>query len=164
VFHSTWGGVSDGPWKTNLTTGSAQNNPYQRAAVAVHGLFALNRSEAIYYTATTDNDGRALDGSCRYEITGRDPDARWWSITAYGGDDYLIPNPAHRHSVSKTAIARDASGDFAAQVGGNADGDNWIPVAVGRFSLTLRLYNPGPSILADPSHAALPDLEKVSCS
>ncbi len=164
MFHSTSGRVSDGPWNTNLTTGSAQNNPYQRAAVAVHGLFALNSSEAIYYTATTDNDGRALDGNCRYEITGRDPDARWWSVTVYGVDDYLIPNPAHRYSVSKTAIARDASGNFAAQIGGTAGGDNWIPVAPGRFSLSLRLYNPGPSILADPAHAALPALKKVSCS
>jgi hypothetical protein len=164
VFHGPSSGVTNGPWKTNLTSGSAQNDPYQRAAVAVHGLFALNRSEAIYYTASTDNDGHALDSGCRYEITGRDPDARWWSITAYGVDDYLIPNPAHRYSVSKTAIARDAGGDFVAQVGGDAGGDNWIPVAPGRFSLTLRLYNPGPAILVDPAHAALPALKKVSCS
>ena len=27
-------------------------------------------------------------------------------ITAYGADDYLIPNPAHRYSVSETDIAR----------------------------------------------------------
>jgi hypothetical protein len=164
VFHSTSGRVSDGPWKTSLTAGSAESNPYQRASVAVHGLFALNRSEAIYYTASTDSDGHALDGHCRYEIAGRDPDARWWSITAYGPDDFLIPNPAHRYSVSKTAIARDASGDFAVQVGSEAVGDNGIPVGQGRFSLTLRLYNPGPGVVLDPAHAALPTLKRVSCS
>jgi hypothetical protein len=164
VFHSASAGVSDGPWKTNLTTGSAESNPYQRASVAVHGLFALNRNEAIYYTASTDGDGRALDGHCRYEIAGRDPDARWWSITAYGPDDYLIPNPRHRYSVSKTTIARDASGDFAVQVGAGAVGDNGIPVGQGRFSLTLRLYNPDPGVALDPAHAALPTLKQVSCS
>jgi len=164
VFRIAPGGVSDGPWKTNLTTGSAQTNPYHRASVAVHGLFALNQSEAIYYSASTDNDGHALDGHCLYEITGHDPEARWWSITAYGVDDYLIPNPAHRYSVSKTAIARDASGDFAAQVGGVAGGANWIPTGSGRFSLSLRLYNPGPSVILDPAHSVLPALKKVSCS
>ncbi len=163
VFRST-PGVSNGPWKSNLTAGSAQSDPYKRAFVAIHGLFALDRSEAIYYTATADSDGHALDGDCRYEITGREPDARWWSVTAYGPDDYLIPNPTHRYSVSKTAIARDASAGFAVQVGGVADGNNWIPVGPGRFSLTLRLYNPGSSIVLDPAHCVLPALKKVSCS
>ena len=163
VFRIAPDRVSDGPWKTSLTAGSAQSDPYKRAFVAVHGLFALNRSETVYYTATADSDGHVLDGDCRYEIAGRDPDARWWSITAYGPDDYLIPNPAHRYSVSKTAIARGGGGDYAVQVGGDAGGDNWIPVGVGRFSLTLRLYNPGRSILLDPAHAVLPALKKVSC-
>ena len=162
--HGTSGGISNGPWKTNLTAGSAQSDLYKRAFVAIHGLFALNQSEAIYYTATVDNDGHALDGHCRYEITGHDPDARWWSITAYGADDYLIPNSVHRYSVSATDIARDASGGFAMQVGGDTGGGNWIPVGPGRFSLTLRLYNPGPSVIRDPAHTALPALKEVSCS
>ena len=158
------GGISNGPWKTNLTTGTAQSNPYYRASVAVHGLLALNPSEAIYYTANTDSDGHALDGHCLYEITGHDPDTRWWSITAYGADDYLIPNPAHRYSVSATDVARGASGAFAVQVGGDSGGGNWIPVGSGRFSLSLRLYNPGPSVVRDPAHTALPALKQVSCS
>src|SRR5262245_22551598 len=102
-----WGGaVSDGPWQTSLDTGSSAANMYQRARVAVHGLLALNRSETIYYTANTDSDGAPLTGACRYELTGRDPPARWWSITAYGADDYLIPNPAGRYSVSMNSVAR----------------------------------------------------------
>ena len=164
VFRIARGAITDGPWKTNLTTGSAQSDAYHRASVAVHGLFALNASETIYYTAATDDDGHTLEGDCRYEISGHDPDARWWSITAYGRDDFLIPNPAHRYSVSKTTVARDAKGDFVVQVGGDSGGDNWIPVGGGRFSLSLRLYNPGPGVVLDPSHAVLPALRKVSCS
>ncbi|MFZ0679357.1 DUF1214 domain-containing protein [Candidatus Binatus sp.] len=124
----------------------------------------MNPSETIYYAARTDNDGHVLEGDCRYEISGRDPDARWWSITAYGPDDFLIPNPQHRYSVSKTTVARDANGNFAMQIGGNAVGDNSIPVGAGRFSLTLRLYNPGPGVVLDPAHTALPTLKQVSCS
>jgi hypothetical protein len=158
------GRIEDGPWKTNLTSGSAQSSPYTRAVVAIHGLFALNQSETIYYTANTDDAGNRLEGNCRYQITGRDPDARWWSITAYGRDDFLIPNPAHRYSVSKTSIARDSHGDFAVQVGGEAGSKNWIPAGRGRFSLSLRLYNPGPDIRRDPARAILPALAMVSCS
>jgi hypothetical protein len=158
------GGVSDGVWKTNLTIGNAQSDPYTRAAVALHGLFALNRQETLYYTATEDSDGSALDGNCRYEIAGRDPSTRWWSITAYGADDFLIPNAAHHYSVSMNTISRDASGAYAVQVGGAGSGPNWIPLAPGHISLTLRLYNPGPDVALDPEHAVLPSLKKASCS
>ena len=81
--HAGWESAMD-RGKTNLTAGSAQSNPYQRAFVAIHGLFALNQSEAIYYTATADNDGRRARRSiAAMRSAGRDPDARWWSITAY---------------------------------------------------------------------------------
>ena len=80
------GDVSDGPWRTSLSAGSAEGGAWLRASVALHGLFALNHSETIYYTATTDGAGAALDAHCRYRVTGRDPPARWWSITAYGAD------------------------------------------------------------------------------
>ena len=157
------GGVSNGPWKTSLAIGSTQSDPYTRASVALHGLFALNRSETIYYTATSDADGNALDGACRYEIAGRDPDARWWSITAYGADDFLIPNPANRFSVAKTTVQHNANGSFAVQVGGANNSANWIPTGAGAFSLTLRLYNPGPTAAIDPVQTMLPTLKKVGC-
>jgi hypothetical protein len=155
--------VSNGPWQTDPTAGSAGSNAYRRALIAVHGLFALTRNEAAYYTAATDSVGRPLDGRCRYEISGHDPDARWWSITAYGADDYLIANPEHRYSVTSTTLTRDANGNFNVQVGGTAGGDNWIALGSGRFSLTLRLYNPGPAILFDPTHVVLPALQRGSC-
>src|SRR5512146_479606 len=64
--------VHDGPWTTNLTVGSSASDMYTRAAVAVHGLLALNRNETIYYAAHTDSDHNRLDGRCTYLITGRD--------------------------------------------------------------------------------------------
>ena len=158
------GGVADGPWKTDLAIGSPQGDPYTRASVAIHGLFALNRSETVYYTATTDADGNALDGSCQYEITGSDPDARWWSITAYGPDDFLIPSPGNHFSVAKTTVARGADANFNITVGGAPKSFNWIATGAGSFSLTLRLYNPGPTVQLDPGNAVLPRLAKVSCS
>ena len=157
------GGIADGPWRTSLSNGAAAGDPYTRARVALHGPLALNRSETIYYTAVRDRDGNRLDGRCVYEVSGHDPDARWWSITAYGPNERLIPNPANRYSVSKTSIARDANGDFTVRVGGAEAGANWIPLSPGRVSLNLRLYNPGPLVSLDPAHAALPAVTKVTC-
>ncbi|HTQ15405.1 MAG TPA: DUF1214 domain-containing protein [Rhizomicrobium sp.] len=164
VFHATMpGGIADGPWRSNLDIGSTGGDALTRARVALHGLLALNRGETVYYTAASDDAGARLDGACTYRISGRDPAARWWSITAYGADDYLIPNPAHRYSVSKNSVTRDAGGTFAATVSPRAAPGDWIATVRGRYTLTLRLYNPAPSVAADPSHAALPRIEKVGC-
>jgi hypothetical protein len=157
------GGVENGSWRTDVAAGNPRGNPYTRARVALHGFLALNARETVYYTATHDSEGQRLDGRCVYEISGHDPDARWWSITAYGPDEFLIPNPANRYSVSKTTVLRGAAGAFLVQVGGANDGANWIPLGPGRFSLSLRLYNPGPRVVFDPAQVVLPTVKKVSC-
>ena len=164
VIRGGWGGeVSNGVWKTSLTVGSSEGGMYQRASVAVHGLLALNRSETIYYTANTDSSGERLNGACRYVLAGRDPPARWWSITAYGADDYLIPNAAGRYSVSKNSVQREG-GAFGVSIARAGSGANWIAVGDGRFSLSLRLYNPDAKVADDPAHVALPTITKVTCA
>jgi hypothetical protein len=157
------GDVNDGPWRTSLDTGSSEGGPYLRARIAVHGLLALNREETIYYTAADDSDGHALDGSCTYRIEGSDPPARWWSITAYGADDFLIPNAADRYSISMNSVARRADGSFAATLSQAKAEGNWIPLAAGRFDLTMRLYNPQAEAVADPANVALPVIRKAAC-
>jgi hypothetical protein len=164
IFRSTMpGGVSDGPWQTNLLIGSSGGDMRTRASVAVHGLLALNRSETIYYSAITDDAGDRLDGRCTYLITGRDPPTRWWSITVYGADDFLIPDPAGRYSISKTSVTRDTSGGFTATLAPNPSGPNALPTGGQKINLTLRLYNPSPAVTADPAHVKLPSIHKVSC-
>jgi len=159
------GDVRDGPWRTSLATGSAQGGAWLRASVALHGLLALNRSETIYYTATTDRLGGKLDAHCLYRVVGRDPPARWWSITAYGPDDFLIPNPQHLYSVSKTSVDRHPDGSgFLVTLGHDDIHSQEIATGKGAFSLTLRLYNPDAAVAADPAHVKLPSIVRVRCT
>jgi hypothetical protein len=165
VFRGTMaGGVSDGPWKTSLYAGSSEGGPYLRASIAVHGLLALNRQETIYYTASTDSDGAALSGACVYQLRGWAPPARWWSITAYGADDYLIPNAANRYSVSMNSVVLGEHSMVVVTVSKTPVAMNWIPVTDGRFNLSIRLYNPDDAVAADPEHVALFDIHKVRCA
>jgi len=157
------GGVSDGPWSTSLDTGSSDSGPYLRARIAVHGLLALSREETVYYSALRDSDGAELDGNCSYRLEGRDPPTRWWSVTAYGSDDFLIPNAANLYSVSKNSVARGSDGSFAVTLSKDKAEGNWIPVVSGHFNLTVRLYNPGAEVIADPAHVPLPTISKVAC-
>ena len=157
------GNVSSGPWHTSLYIGSSEGGPYLRANIAVHGLLALGREETMYYTAVNDSDGHALQGNCRYQIEGRDPPTRWWSITAYGADDFLIPNAADRYSVSMNSVARRADGTFAVTLSQDQAEGNRIPVNAGRFNLTIRLYNPQASVVADPALVELPTIKRAAC-
>ena len=157
------GDVSDGPWRTSLLIGSNQSGMMLRAMVALHGLLALNRSETVYYTATADSAGAKLSGTACYAIEGRDPPAQWWSITAYGADDFLIPNKENRYAVSKNAVIRGDDGAFTITASGRAKGANTLATGERTFSLTLRLYNPDPRVVADPAHAALPSIRAVAC-
>lgn len=157
------GNVSSGPWHTSLYIGSNEGGPYLRANIAVHGLLALGREETMYYTAVNDSDGNALEGNCSYQIEGRDPPTRWWSITAYGADDFLIPNTANRYSVSMNSVTRRADGTFAIALAQDLAEGNRIPVNAGRFNLTIRLYNPQAGVVADPAQVELPTIKRAAC-
>jgi hypothetical protein len=156
--------VGDGPWRTNPQIGSDSGDLYTRASVAVNGLFAVDRSEVIYYVATTDSSGDDLSGDCQYEVTGRDPNARWWSLAAYGADDYLIANPANRYFVDKSSVWRSAGGDFSIAVGPTPQPSNWLPVTGSSFSLMLRLFEPAAALSRAPERADLPDIRRTGCS
>lgn len=140
-----------GPWTTSDATGSADAGPLLRARIALRGLLALTAREAIYLNAATDSAGRPLDGGCTYRIAGAAPAARWWSITAYDADGYLIATPAGRYSIG-------SAGDAAIDATVGPDGG--ITTLKGNpFELTLRAYNPEPSLLS----GEMPVITRLSC-
>ena len=156
--------VHNGPWRTSATTGSADANPYERAAVALAGLYALTRDEAIYYTAFTDSSGERLRGECRYQVRGTPPPARWWSITAYDADHYLVPNAAGIYARNANTLPLAADGRYTLTLSSDATADSGLPIPVsGAFSLTLRLYNPASQVLAQLDTLALPTITREHC-
>jgi len=160
--------VENGPWRTSLATGSTEAGPYLRLVIASGGLLALNRSEAIYFFADTDSDGDRLSGACSYQIAGDLPESRWWSLTAYGPDHYMIPNSQQRYSASPANSAHNTNRRMAVLVGpeilaDRLDGD-WIPSGQAEyFQLTLRLYKPTAAVVADPAAISLPTIVKEGC-
>ena len=105
-----WGAVHVGPWVTPLDAGGVDRSPYLRATAALRATLALSRREAIYFRAATDSAGAPLRGSCNYTLHGPDLPARWWSITLYGADHYLIANPDQRFAYASVNVAHDADG------------------------------------------------------
>ncbi|MGZ6143836.1 MAG: DUF1214 domain-containing protein, partial [Myxococcales bacterium] len=155
------GSTRAGAWTTSATLGSGRGSLYERAAVAVHALFVLERSQALYFQARADDRGARLDGRCRIEVRGRPPPSRWWSITAYGADDFLIPNAEERYSFSGQTIALESDGSFAVRLGSRPEPGNWLPTGGARaIKLTLRLYGPAKALAERPGEAVLPAVKQ----
>jgi hypothetical protein len=142
-----------------------------RAAVAMVGLGANLPADALYPSASVDGQGEPLHGRHRYRIRfepGQLPPVRaFWSITAYGADDYLIDHPAGRHALGDRDPLRlgpDGSLELWVQADEPAPERraNWLPVrADAPFTLTARLYWPRPETLSGawsmPAVERLPD-------
>ncbi|MDO8289784.1 MAG: DUF1214 domain-containing protein [Parvibaculum sp.] len=161
---SVSGNVSVGPWNTNLTVGGVDADATTRARVALFGLLALDKKETIYYTAGTDSAGEKLSGSCTYVLKGRDLAARWWSVTAYDRDSFLIPNEANIFSFSKPSVQREADNSYVVRISADKQPGNWLPVKAGEsFDMTARFYNPEPEVYTAPEKAELPTITKESC-
>jgi hypothetical protein len=128
-----------------------------RAVVAMIGLGANLPADAIYPSARVDSQGRALDGSHRYRMhfdaAQLPPVDAFWSLTAYGEDDFFIDNPLGRYArASHDPLSRNPDGslDLLVQAEPPPTGQhaNWLPVrASAPFQLTLRLYLPRPAAL-----------------
>jgi hypothetical protein len=154
--------IRNGPWWTSLATGGSDAGMYLRAQIAITGLFALTPSEAVYFTAATDDAGEPLRRRCTYLVEGTPLPARWWSITAYGDDNFLIANAANRFSFNMANLPIAADGTFRVIAGPEEQSGSWLPTGAGAggFNLTLRVYNPPPELLADLSHVALPSITR----
>lgn len=145
-------------WDVNLTLGTAGTDGglEARAVIAKYFWGPVPAEEAVYPKLVEADDGLPLDGSKRYALRfgpgGQPPVDAFWSVTAYGSDLYLVPNPQNRYSLSGQTpgldIADDGSVELLLQheppVGREA---NWLPVPAGPFTLIMRLYLPGPAIL-----------------
>ena len=159
------GGIRNGPWTTSLGYGTKATDPLTRAIVARSGLLALPAKETVYWLATTDASGAPLDGNCRYSLSGKPLDARWWSVTVYDDEGYLVDNSGRLWSVNGANVALDDKSEWRVTIAPDQPADTaWLPGVKGQnFQLTLRMYNPGPAFRADPERAALPQLVMEGC-
>ena len=153
-----------GAWSTGKDFGSAQAGPLTRAVVAVKGLLALPASEARYYTATVDDAARPLDGRCSYRVTGGALPARWWSLTLYGADNFLVKNDADIFSVASMALSPAEAGGWTIAVAPDRTAGHWLPTGrAARFDLTLRSYLPADGGRGDLTATQLPKIERIAC-
>ena len=154
--------VHNGAWITDRTFASATSTARTRAYLTVVGLLGLPRSEAIYFIADKTSNGKPIDSDGVYEVSGKSLPGRWWSLTLYGEDQFLMPNPHNRYSVRSTALVPEPDGSFRIRIARVPQPGNWIPMGEGRnLSLLLRVYNPDPGLDNRLETVPLPSIRRV---
>ncbi len=130
-----------------------------RSTVALGGLAALPRVEAVYLTARSDGEGKPLTGdkSWRLKIPPGLPVGAFWSLTMYqqeaDGRLFFVPNALDRFAVGDRSRhlrpERDGSIELFIQ-NARPSGErvvNWLPAPKGKFVLVYRAYLPGAGLL-----------------
>lgn len=120
-----------------------------RALVALVGLGANTVDVAIYPKTEVDENGAALSGEKTYtlhfESLPPTLERGFWSVTAYGGNDFLIDNPINRYCINdRSAFKLNENGtlDIVLSKEAPEDTSNWLPVSDGEFHLFMRIYVP----------------------
>lgn len=134
-------------------------NDANRARVALGGLGALPRSEAIYLTAIADKTGAPLTGTKAYTVhlPAHLPVRAFWSLTIYqqdaGGRLFFVDTPSKRFTVGDRTpdLRAERDGGYDIFVQANAPSGervvNWLPSPKGPFRLIFRAYLPKPEFL-----------------
>ena len=137
-----FGAVPIGPWTAWPKTGSREIDPYARANIARSGELPIGSGDGVAFIAHTDDTGRPLDGRCDVLLSGVTPQARFWTLTFYNPQGYLIGNSVNRQGFTSQEILRRADGSFDIFVAPRARSGNWLPTnGVDSYLLVLRLYD-----------------------
>jgi hypothetical protein len=120
-----------------------------RWAIALGGLGANTVDVALYMKTDVDDSGEALTDEKNYvlhfETFPPVLNDGFWSVTAYGSDNFLIDNPIGRYCVNDRTdfvLNEDGSLDIILSREQPDNIANWLPVSGAAFHFILRIYTP----------------------
>lgn len=152
--------------------GNFGDDDLTRAKVALGGLAALPREEAVYFRAGIDKEGAPLNGKGTgyyLRLPANMPVGGFWSLTAYqqekDGRLFFYNTPTKRYAITDRTkflhVDRNGSVELFLQTekpfGERAV--NWLPIPPGPFVLVFRAYLPR-GAMVDGSFE-MPGVEKV---
>jgi hypothetical protein len=157
--------VSIGAWTAWPKTGTADIDPYARAAVARSGELPIGSGDGVAFLARSDEKGRPLDGRCDISVSGITPAARFWTLTLYDTQGDLVSNSLQRYGFTSQEIVRSADGSFEIRIAPRSRAGNWLPTAgLDRYLLMMRLYDTPVGVSTRSQRdAPMPTITTVGC-
>lgn len=149
-----------------------QGRYMDRMLSAAYGIYGNTKEEALYPAYFVDSDGKALDGSNKYQLTfpaGKLPPVNsFWSLTMYKlPESLLYENELNRYLINSSMtdqLVKNKDGSITLYLQNKAPKAkykaNWLPAPKGPFVSIMRLYWPEQAALDGTWKA--PPLQKVS--
>ncbi|MFJ7955814.1 DUF1254 domain-containing protein [Streptomyces sp. NPDC096319] len=157
--------AKDRGWAVHRGLGDYGTDFAKRAVITRFGYGANLDADALYPHATTDAEGRPLDGAHTYVLhfdAGDTPPVDgFWSLTMMNERQFFVDNPLNRYAIGDRSHLRtnpDGSLDIYVQHAspGPDRESNWLPAPEGSFNVFLRLYWPHqPALTGDWTPPAL---------
>jgi hypothetical protein len=150
-------GFYNGPWKTHLGIAKPETGLIEKAAITRVGLGASHAQETVYWNAFTDSEGNDLNTAYTYkiliitEIPVRKDEHGFWSITAYGADQFLMKTIENIYLVrDEDVLDKQYPISIVLSATPPIDGCLYIPLTSKKqkFTLALRCYRPSDSMKA----------------
>ncbi|HZE46851.1 MAG TPA: DUF1214 domain-containing protein [Xanthobacteraceae bacterium] len=139
---AAFGTLQIGAWTARPKTGTADIDPYARAAIARAGALPVGLGDGVAFLARTDDQGHPLDGRCDTLISGTTPPARYFTLTLYEPDGKLAANSLDRQGFTSHELIRNQDGSFEITVAPRTRAGNWLPTGgVERYILVMRFYD-----------------------
>jgi hypothetical protein len=154
-----------GAWTARPRTGTAEIDPYARAAIARSGELPVGTGDGVAFSASADDRKQPLDGRCDVVVSGVTPAARFWTLTLYDSKGYLVANSLQRYGFTSQEIVRGADGAFEVRIAARSRSGNWLPTGgLDRYALMLRLYDTPVGVATRTQRdAPMPAITTVSC-
>lgn len=154
-----------GGWTVHRGLGDYGTDYTKRAVITRFGYGANLDADALYPHATTDADGRPLDGAHTYVLhfgAGQTPPVDgFWSLTMMNERQFFADNPLNRYAIGdRSGMRTNPDGSLDIYVQHDSPGpdreSNWLPAPTGSFNVFLRLYWPQrPALTGDWTPPAL---------
>ncbi|MEC9342319.1 MAG: DUF1214 domain-containing protein [Pseudomonadota bacterium] len=160
-----FGAISVGPWTAIPYASAGEVDPYTIAKSVVKGSVPLGVTEGLAFNAVRDSEGRALTLACEYEIAGRSPVAKLWTLVTYDSSGKPVePAPGGASALYSGRVLRYSDGSYRIALSRRARPGNWIGVSgTGAFRLTLRLYDTSISGTRQLDALRMPSIVRGEC-
>jgi hypothetical protein len=160
------GALTIGAWTARPRTGTSDVDPYSRATIVRNGELPIGTGDGVAFTATADDNKKALDGRCDVVVSGVTPPARFWTLTLYDRKGHLVANSLQRYGFTSQEIVRQSDGTFEIHIASRSRAGNWLPTGgIERYALMLRLYDTPVGVATRTKRdAPMPTIATVGCS
>ena len=158
--------ITIGSWSARPYSESLQPDPYSRARSSSEGTLSIGLAEGLAFIASHDSNGDRLRLECKYELAGKNPPSRLWTLVATDSNNrILVSEQGQKAALLYNQVVRFPDYSFSIELTDSPVAGNWLPISgSGEFKLIMRIYDTPIANNAGSISPTMPLIEKKGCS